>query len=488
MSSELPPFERSPRPPLPARPAVRRHFNPWLVFGIPLFALLSLYASLVVVSQVVEAHPTLFPVWDSVFGNDLLGNGFVKELPGTFPGKDADQVSINDRINILFLGLDRRVDDPVNTPSRTDSVVVFTLDPYTDTGGAFSIPRDTLVKIPTVDGGYIEDRVNVAYEYGDTWNYPGGGPRLAMDTIERNFGIPIDHYVVLDFINFISLIDRLGGVDIAVPEYAYDPAYTDCNYCGVDYPVEFEPGPEHMDGQRALEYARIRKSDNDFKRIERQQLVMKAVARKASDLGVLLGSNPLKLYGDYKDAVRTDISDFSAGALALLGHKIGPDNIRMVSMAAATYPCTSCTAALLEWNRDKVEELKAQVFSDGRLQGESAVVEVLNGTATPDLAGDFATFLRGQGLGSEQLSVDEYADGELYNSTLIVDLGGKSYTAERLAKWLDLPKGRILSSSDALAAPFRNRTASIVVVLGTDARLPGEDAARLRRVATQIGG
>ena len=121
------------------------------------------------------------------------------------------------------------------------------------------------------------------YTYKD---YPGGGAGLVKDTIEHNFNIPIDYYVLLNFNNFIELIDELGGIDIDVPEYAYDPAYNDCNDCYY-YPVEFLEGPEHMVGERALAYARIRASDNDFKRIERQQLVVKATARKAADLGTV---------------------------------------------------------------------------------------------------------------------------------------------------------------------------------------------------------
>ncbi len=484
MSSELPP------PQGPDVPVIaRRRSNKWLLFGIPLFGILSIYLAIFVSSQVVQAFPTLFPVWDSVLGNGKLGD-IVTVLPGTDPSKRPDEVTINDRINILFLGLDRRTDDAVSTPSRTDSVVIFSLDPYTNTGGAFSIPRDTLVKIPDGHGGYVPERINTAYEYGDTWNYPGGGPQLAIDTIEYNFHIPIDHYVVLDFINFIKIVDELGGIDVTVPDYAYDPAYSDCNYCGDTHSVEFEPGPQHMDGTRALEYARIRKSDNDFKRIERQQLVFKAAAHKASDIGVLLGGNPLSLYNEYKDAVRTDISDFVAGSLALLGHKIGPDNIHMVSMAPATYPCpySICgPAAMLQWNPDKVEELKAQVFNDGRLQQEQAVVKVLNGTATPDLADDFASFLRGKGFGSDQVSVDEYAGGALYDNTLIVDLSGKDYTTSKLADWLKLPKSHIISGDDTRADAFRTAGANVVVVLGSDAELPAANAAA-SALATQNGG
>src|SRR5688572_25317071 len=95
-----------------------------------------------------------------------------------------------------------------------------------------------------------------------------------------------------------------------------------------------------MDGERALAYARIRASDNDFKRIERQQLVVKATARKASDLGTVFTNAP-DLYDKYKDAVKTDISSSQIIGFADLARQIGPEKIRTVSMAEATYSCGS---------------------------------------------------------------------------------------------------------------------------------------------------
>lgn len=447
----------------------RRHYSPLIIFSIAIFAVAAFYLGLVVVTQA-----------DQIFlpGNEL-GLPVVKSLPGVDSGNTPDFADINERINIVLLGLDQRRDEPDDQPYRTDTVMILTIDPYSKTAGAFSIPRDTLVQIPDGYGGYTEDRINVAYELGEYMyrGYPGGGAGLVKDTIEYNFEIPIDHYVVLNFNSFIEIVDELGGITVDVPEYVYDPAYSDCNRCAYRY-VEFVPGPQQLDGETALAYARLRHSDNDFKRIERQQLVIKAMARRASDIGVLLGSNPINLYKKYKESVKTDISDIRAAGLALLGKQIGPDNIHTVSMQPATYPCTGCSASVLLWDPQKLEELKAQVFSDGRLQTEQARVEVLNGTPVPDLAGDFASFLRGQGLPSEQIAVDEYAGGELYDETLIIDLSGKSYTVSRLAQWLGLPGSRVLTASDPRSAPFIDTVANVVVVLGKDVDLPDPAMAR----------
>ncbi|MEX1193456.1 MAG: LCP family protein [Dehalococcoidia bacterium] len=446
----------------------RGHFSLAIIGVIVTFAIISFYSFAVMLTQLDN---------DLLPGNEL-SIPIVKELPGVDSPSDQDQAeTIEERINILLLGLDQRLDDASDEPYRTDSIVVFTIDPYSKTAGAFSIPRDTLVEIPDGDGGvYTETRVNEAYEMGEYTSlrgYPGGGPQLAMDTIEYNFGIPIDYYVIMNWNNFIQIIDELEGIDVNIKEYAYDAAYTDCSFCYDVYPVEFVPGVEHMDGQRALAYARIRKSDNDYKRIERQQAVMTAVARKALSLGFGDRGKALDLYNAYKESVRTNIPAIKVPGLALLGGQIGVDKMRMVSMAPATYTCTYCDASVLLWDPDIVEELKAQVFSDSLLAEEFASVEVLNGTVVPGLAGDFADFLRRKGISSEQLSIDEYADGLLYDTTIVIDVNGNAeHTASRVAEWLGLPASSIITGSDPQAEPFLDTPAGVVVVLGADAEVP----------------
>ena len=461
MSWERPRFERLPRPDQPQLDVRRRRFNPLLIFGISVFAVAAFYVLLIVVTK---ADDIFFP------GNEFkIGIN----IPGVDSGADPAAADINQRINILFLGLDRRLGVPSGTPARTDSVFVLTIDPYSKTAGVFSIPRDLLVEIPDGSGGYNTDRINVVWEEGRfTYkDYPGGGPGLIKDTIKRNFDIPIDNYVILDFQNFIDLIDEVGGIEVDVPEYVADYDYTDCQGC-YGTVVEFSAGPQHMDGKTALAYARLRKMDSDFKRIERQQLVMKATAEKAMSINLFTDpGKAISLYGKYKDAVDTDFSDFLIPGLARLAQQIGIDNIRMVSMASATYPCgPSCGgAAVLKADWDKVDEIKAQVFADGRIQAEGALVELQNGTEQAGAAEEFASFLRKQGISDQDLLLGDAA--AVHQRTLIVDRGGKEYTAKKLAEWLNVPSDRVISGSDPASAEVANATGDIVVVIGSDARL-----------------
>ena len=436
-----------------------RRFNPLLIFGIAVFTVAAFYVLLIVVTMA-----------DDIFlpGNEI---SIGIDIPGVDSGENPEVADIDQRINILLMGLDRQIGVPDGTAARTDSVMILTIDPFSKTAGVFNIPRDLLVEIPDGAGGQVTDRINVVWEMGEFVydDYPGGGPGLIKDTIQDNFGIPIDDYVILDFADFIGLVDELGGVEIDVPEYEADFSYSDCVGCP-GYAVEFLPGPEQMDGKRALAYARVRKSSNDFKRIERQQLVIRAAAEKALSLDLFVPpTKALDIYKKFKDAVETDISDLRIPGLATLAQQVGFENIRMVSIASATYPCGSgCTGAVLLADWDKVEELKAEVFADGKIQAEGAVVELQNGTGQSGLAEEVASFLRKQGISDEDLVLTDAAN--VRSRTLIVDLGGKEYTAKKLAEWLELSGDRIVEAPDPAAADFAGSTGDIVVVLGRDAR------------------
>lgn len=162
-------------------------------------------------------------------------------------------------VNILFMGSDQRPGES----ARADTLLIMRVDPGDKVISQLSIPRDTLADIP----GYGEGKINSAYSYG--------GPALQIQAIEELTGLPIHHYVELNFNGFPAIVDSLGGVDIDVPE-AIDSLYPD----GLAWTeVHFDPGPQHMDGATALIYVRVRYSDNDFQRMARQQQFMEALQK-----------------------------------------------------------------------------------------------------------------------------------------------------------------------------------------------------------------
>ena len=91
------------------------------------------------------------------------------------------------------------------------------MDAATNTAGILSLPRDLWVNIP----GYGYGKINTAYYLGDAYDEPGGGPGLAIATVEDFLGVPINYYAQIDFSAFERFIDEIGGIEIEVP--AGDP-------------------------------------------------------------------------------------------------------------------------------------------------------------------------------------------------------------------------------------------------------------------------
>jgi LCP family protein required for cell wall assembly len=236
-------------------------------------------------------------------------------IPTSSPSPETE------RKNILLLGIDRRPGEQFI--SRTDTMMLVSVDPETNQIAILSIPRDLYVVIP----GRGQDRINTAFVYGSAGNNPAGGAQLAMQTVEYNLGVPVNDYVLVDFGAVIEGIDAIGGIDIDVPFEIYDPTFPDMNY-GYS-PLYVPAGMQHMDGETALKYARTRHQDNDFQRAQRQQQVIMAVRQKVLGLGLpgLLGQAPF-LYQRLSSGIRTDLSLEQIISLATTSAGISSENIR----------------------------------------------------------------------------------------------------------------------------------------------------------------
>lgn len=175
----------------------------------------------------------------------------------------------------VALGVDQRNEREI---PRTDTIMIGKVDVRVPRVNLISIPRDLLVDIP----GYGKDRINTAYVYGVQFKEPDGGIGLLRRTIEKNLGVRIDHFGLVDFQCFRTAVDAVGGVTVNVPRAIVDPRYPTEDY-GYKL-VKFDPGIQRMDGERALEYARTRNADNDFHRIQRQQLIMAALREQVFQL------------------------------------------------------------------------------------------------------------------------------------------------------------------------------------------------------------
>jgi LCP family protein required for cell wall assembly len=335
------------------------------------------------------------------------------------------------------------------------------------------MPRDLWVDIQTKSGNSkFKERINTAYIIGERQNYNGGGPAVAKKTVENLLNIKLHYYVVIDFEGFKQVIDLLGGVDVDVPSPGVnDPFYSETERLGDYYPCVFQPGVHHMNGSDALCYSRVRRNSSDLDRILRQQRIMFAVMDKISELNVLADpANAVNLWKRYKNTVDTDINDLQVPGFARLASSIDPDQLAFLTLGGVTTPYTvpSTGAAVLLLSPEGVKMIVDAFMSDNRLLQEAAVVEVQNGTTLTGYAAKVVEYLTG--LGIPQGSLYPVNSATIHNRTEIIDFTNKTYTAERIASWLHLPRDRVRQATDQDIA-LRNSQADIVVYLGPDAKL-----------------
>lgn len=263
------------------------------------------------------------------------------------------------RLTLLVMGLDRRPHESGLT-YRTDTMMLVSIDPQTQSIGVMSIPRDLYVDIP----GYSElQRVNTALVLGEL-QQENFGATLAMQTIQYNLGIRVHEYVVADFQAFITLIDALGGLDINIPSPIYDYQYPDMYY-GFD-PFVIQAGQQHLDGATALKYARTRHGDSDFERARRQQMVLFALRDQLFNADVfpqLLVRSP-QLFSSVSRNVTTSLSLDQILQVALYMKDIPPENIH-TGVIDGNYSVDYVTAegaAVLIPQRQRLAMLMTDVF------------------------------------------------------------------------------------------------------------------------------
>jgi LCP family protein required for cell wall assembly len=174
-------------------------------------------------------------------------------------------------LDLLVLGLDARPNE--NYATRTDTIMLVGLQPGGFRISLLSLPRDLFITVP----GYGSQRINTINVLGEQES-EGGGITLLNASFEESFDIQPDRYIRLNFQGFVELVNSIGGVTIDVPYDIYDGSYPTMD--GGTVAVSFTSGQEHMDGERALIYSRTRHSDDDYRRAERQQQVISAIASK----------------------------------------------------------------------------------------------------------------------------------------------------------------------------------------------------------------
>lgn len=376
------------------------------------------------------------------------------------------------RVTVLVMGLDYGDwDNPDRSGSpRTDTMILFTIDPLTKTAGMLNVPRDLWVNIP----GFKYGKINTAYPLGIDWQYPdGGGPGLAMATLESLLGVPIDYYALIDFYAFERFIDEIGGVEIDVPaEIKVDPI-------GPGNTVVLQPGKQILDGPVALAYARARNTEGvDFDRANRQQEVILAMRNRIISLNMLptLAAKAPTLYNEISSGIKTNLTIEQVISLAWLALEVGEDNIKrgVISPPEQVLLAKSPdgTQDILKPVTNKIRLLRDEIFaSDVPLSEiaqntsaqevmklEGARITVLNGSGVTGLAASTADFLISQGA-----NVVATGDaGEYYIYTKIVMYTPMPYTLKYLNGLVELQPNAIRYE------PALSSDIDMIIYLGSD--------------------
>jgi len=378
---------------------------------------------------------------------------------------DLAEVQHTEPRNYLLIGSDSREnvtgDDPHSdamlgdgyaTGQRSDSIAVVRVDPDSDRLDVLSVPRDLWVTFP--DG--TEHRINAAY---------GHGTQMLVDTIAENLGIPIHHYAEVDFVGFQELVEALGGVPMYFDAPVRDPA------SGLRIP---EAGCTVLDGPQGLAFARSRSlqwraaegwrtdPSGDLGRMTRQQLLMKAAAKRVRSLGV---NDVGRLKGVVDAGLANTTIDSALGVrdvMGLVGHfrDFDPERLQMHSLVVEPRR-TSGGAAVVDL--DETASAATLAF----FRGDGPSTDVTTTTVPPPSPSDITVSIHNGGavdgearrvsyvLTDGGFAIDEVdTAGEEQTGTTVAHAPGALSMAELVAGWLgpdpeivedpSLPPGEVL--------------------------------------------
>ncbi len=339
-----------------------------------------------------------------------------------------------DRINILLLGVGGSGHEG---PELSDTIIIGSLEPSSKKISLISVPRDLYVPIKK----YGWKKINHANAYGEM-EKKGYGGKLASQTIEKIFDIPIHYYVKIDFNGFKQIINDVGGIKIYVDNAFSDNQYPDDNF-GYE-PVSFKKGWQTMDGDRALKYARSRHGNNnegsDFSRSKRQQKILLALKEKMS--GFSFWSNPKKIgrvIASLKNHIDTNMEPWE---ILNLGKIIKKSDLKKINHIVLTTGdsgqlyATNINGAyvLLPKGNDFtiLKTIARNAFDFGTVAGAvekkklPPSIDVRNGTKISGLAARTAQMLKQYGFKITKIGNAD-TNKKIYSKTIIYDLSGNKY-------------------------------------------------------------
>lgn len=286
-------------------------------------------------------------------------------------------------------------------PPRTDTIMLIRIAPKGGGVTVVSMPRDSWIQIPEYtdkDGDLRSstyDRINTLYQRG--------GPELMVKTLERLTNMRIDHFVQVNFLGFLTMVDAVGGVPMCIPKAVKDK----------DAGLDLAAGNHVLTGRQALGYVRARHIDSDFGRMERQQRFLSSMAQRAFSAGVIL--NPAKLnnfVGAAMSSVTTDqgLDRDALLNLALRAQSMGLSKLRFLTVPIGDGNANVNGMSVVLWNENEARKLFARLAADEpvvtpAVKAQLSIapgdikVNVLNATSTTGLARKAADSLADVGFG-----------------------------------------------------------------------------------------
>jgi LCP family protein required for cell wall assembly len=372
------------------------------------------------------------------------------------------------RVTVLLLGLDYRDWEAQEDASRSDTMILLTLDPQSKTAGILSIPRDLWVSIP----GFQHGKINTAYYLGDAYQLPGGGPALAVKTVEDLIGVPINYYAQVDFAAFVRFIDEIGGVKVDVPA----PITVDLLGTGAKTKKKLQPGVQVLPGEWALAYARNRYTEGgDFDRAARQQQVIMGIREQIMRVDMLpnLIAKAPGLYNELASSIRTNLTLDEVIGLALLAQSVPEEGIKrgIIDKDNVYFGNSPDGLSILIPIPDDIQNLRDEIFATSgaigpqvpgskqeQMKAEAARLAIYDGSGDASLGGRAVEYLRGQGANVTQTGAADRA----YPGTRIVDHTGNPYLVSYLVELLQIAPANIYVEFDP------NATADVDLFLGAD--------------------
>ena len=447
---------RSPEPLPPHKPKGKR-FLKWLLIII----------GVVILGLGILVAARASGLADKIFvGKDTSVFGRISDLISSQTGGSRLEGESDGQVNVLLLGIGGPGHDG---PYLSDTIILAQIRTDDKKANLISIPRDYLVNTKEIGQRKINAVFSESYQKHKDWDKAGASVR---EVVSKMSGLDIPYFAVVDFQGFEKTIDLLGGVDVQIDSTFTDYTFPDKRF-GYLPAVTFEEGQEHMDGERALIFARSRHAagseGTDFARSLRQQKIITAAKEKVQSLNLVADAGKInELFTIVGNHFHTNMSPGQLLRAYGLTKDFGPDQISSLSLDEAgglvcpqtleesgAFVLTVCPTKTSE----DIRNFFQNSFSTGQVSSEKAVVWLADSTPTGTLYKKAESELNNAGLTVYKVIYG----GKPLSQSVVYSVNHKPSTSEYIAKALN-------ASAVTLPPPgikIDPKKVDVIVILGS---------------------